>query len=158
MFFMNKALCLAQKAFDRGEVPVGAVVVRNGEVIGEGFNLRQTEASVTAHAEILALEQACRAVGSWRLSGCTLYVTMEPCPMCAGALINSRIDKVVYGCKDAAAGCLGSVINFNAYPFNHAFETVGGVCAEECAELLRKFFKEKRKKPADGDAVSGFGE
>ena len=143
---MEKALELGRKAFELGEVPVGAVVVRDGEIIGEGYNLREREGSVIAHAEIVAMEQACKALGTWRLSGCTLYVTMEPCPMCAGALINSRISRVVYGCKDAAAGCLGSVINFNSYPFNHSFETASGICAEEGAELLKEFFEKKRKK------------
>lgn len=146
---MEKALELAREAFKLGEVPVGAVVVRDGEIIGEGYNLREREGSVIAHAEVIAIEQACKRLGTWRLSGCTLYVTMEPCPMCAGALVNSRIDRVVYGCKDAAAGCLGSVIDFNSYPFNHSFETVSGICSRECTELLQEFFRQKRKKTAD---------
>lgn len=146
---MEKALELARKAYRLGEVPVGAVVVRDGEIIGEGYNLREREGSVIAHAEVIAIEQACKRLGTWRLSGCTLYVTMEPCPMCAGALVNSRIDRVVYGCKDAAAGCLGSVIDFNSYPFNHSFETVSGICSRECTELLQEFFRQKRKKTAD---------
>ena len=142
---MEKALELAREAFKLGEVPVGAVVVRGGEIIGEGYNLREREGSVIAHAEVIAIEQACKRLGTWRLSGCTLYVTMEPCPMCAGALVNSRIDRVVYGCKDAAAGCLGSVIDFNSYPFNHSFETVSGICAKESLELLREFFESRRE-------------
>lgn len=142
---MEKALELAREAFKLGEVPVGAVVVRDGEIIGEGYNLREREGSVIAHAEVIAIEQACKRLGTWRLSGCTLYVTMEPCPMCAGALVNSRIDRVVYGCKDAAAGCLGSVIDFNSYPFNHSFETVSGICAKESLELLREFFESRRE-------------
>lgn len=146
---MEKALELAREAFKLGEVPVGAVVVRDGEIIGEGYNLREREGSVIAHAEVIAIEQACKRLGTWRLSGCTLYVTMEPCPMCAGALVNSRIDRVVYGCKDAAAGCLGSVIDFNSYPFNHSFETASGICSRECTELLQEFFRQKRKKTAD---------
>ena len=145
-YYMEKALVLARKAFELGEVPVGAVIVRDGEIVGEGYNLREREGSVIAHAEVIAIEQACKRLGTWRLSGCTLYVTMEPCPMCAGALVNSRIDRVVYGCKDAAAGCLGSVINFNSYPFNHSFETVSGICSDECAELLKAFFKNMRNK------------
>ena len=144
--FMREALSLARSAAELGEIPVGAVVVREGEIIGRGHNLRQTRASATAHAEVLAIEEACSAVGSWRLSGCTLYVTMEPCPMCAGALVNSRIDRVVFGCRDALAGACGSVINLGAYPFNHSFELTGGALAEESAELLSEFFKEKRKK------------
>ncbi len=143
--FMLDALALARQAYDTGEVPVGAVVVRDGEIIGRGYNLRESRASATAHAEVLAIEQACAAIGSWRLDGCTLYVTMEPCPMCAGAIVNSRIERVVFGCNDAVAGCLGSVLNFNCYPFNHSFSIEGGVCAEESRELLTKFFKEKRK-------------
>ena len=146
---MERALELAREAFKLGEVPVGAVVVRDGEIIGEGYNLREREGSVIAHAEVIAIEQACKRLGTWRLSGCTLYVTMEPCPMCAGALVNSRIDRVVYGCKDAAAGCLGSVIDFNSYPFNHSFETASGICSRECTELLQEFFRQKRKKTAD---------
>ena len=146
---MEKALELAREAFKLGEVPVGAVVVHDGEIIGEGYNLREREGSVIAHAEVIAIEQACKRLGTWRLSDCTLYVTMEPCPMCAGALVNSRIDRVVYGCKDAAAGCLGSVIDFNSYPFNHSFETASGICSRECTELLQEFFRQKRKKTAD---------
>ena len=148
-YYMERALELAREAFKLGEVPVGAVVVRDGEIIGEGYNLREREGSVIAHAEVIAIEQACKRLGTWRLSGCTLYVTMEPCPMCAGALVNSRIDRVVYGCKDAAAGCLGSVIDFNSYPFNHSFETASGICSRECTELLQEFFRQKRKKTAD---------
>ena len=148
-YYMEKALVLARKAFELGEVPVGAVIVRDGEIVGEGYNLREREGSVIAHAEVIAIEQACKRLGTWRLSGCTLYVTMEPCPMCAGALVNSRIDRVVYGCKDAAAGCLGSVIDFNSYPFNHSFETASGICSRECTELLQEFFRQKRKKTAD---------
>lgn len=144
--FMNEALALAKEAFALGEVPVGAVVVRDGEIIGRGYNLRETRGLSTAHAEIVAIEQACRALGGWRLSGCTLYVTLEPCPMCAGALVNSRIDRVVYACRDAVAGCCASVLNVNSYPFNHAFDTCEGVLAQESQALLRAFFEQKRKK------------
>ncbi len=143
--YMRRALELARTAAETGEVPVGAVIVKDGEIISEAYNLRHTGKMATAHAEILAIEDACRKLGTWRLSGCTLYVTLEPCPMCAGALINSRIDRVVYGVKDAKAGCLGSVIDFNSYPFNHAFETVGGVCEKECAEVLGEFFRRTRR-------------
>lgn len=147
-FYMEKALLLARTAYDSGEVPVGAVIVKDGEIISEAHNLREKNSMATAHAEILAIEKACRKLGSWRLSGCTLYVTLEPCPMCAGALINSRMDRVVYGLTDSKAGCLGSVINFNSYPFNHSFEVLGGVCAEGSAELLNRFFEGRRKKPS----------
>lgn len=144
--YMLEALELAKTAASLGEVPVGAVVVRDGEIIGKGYNLRENKKSASAHAEIIAIEQACNALGSWRLSGCTLYVTMEPCPMCAGAIVNSRIDRVVYGCKDVVAGCCGSVINFNAYPFNHSFTIESGVCETQATELLKGFFEDKRKR------------
>ena len=142
--FMKMALELAAKAGEAGEIPVGAVVVKDGEVIAKGHNLCESAHSATAHAEILAIESASAALGTWRLSGCTLYVTMEPCPMCAGAIVNSRVDRVVFGCKDAAAGCCGSVLNFNSYPFNHAFSLTSGVLAEESAALLREFFQKRR--------------
>ena len=144
--FMQAALELAHKAADIGEIPVGALIVApNGDIIAKAYNLRETEKSATAHAEILAIEQACAYLGGWRLQGCTLYVTLEPCPMCAGALVNSRIDRVVFGAYDMQAGCCGSVVNFNAYPFNHAFEIIGGVLEEECRNVLTEFFKVKRK-------------
>lgn len=142
--YMKIALSEAQSAFDNAEVPVGAVVVKDGEIIATAHNLREREKIATAHAELLAIEKACRALGTWRLSGCTLYVTLEPCPMCAGAIVNSRIDRVVFGASDSVAGCLGSVINFNSYPFNHAFVIEGGVCEDECVQLLRTFFESKR--------------
>ena len=143
--FMTEALRLAKLAAEKGEIPVGAVVVRNGEIIGRGYNLRENKKSAIAHAEVIAIEEACRAVGDWRLKGGTLYVTLEPCPMCAGAIVNSRIDRVVYGAKDGAAGCCGSLINFNAYPFNHAFSIECGVCEEECRVILKNFFESKRR-------------
>ena len=144
--FMKQAIELAKRAAEIDEVPVGALIVdADGEVIAKAFNLREREKMATAHAEILAIEEACRKKKSWRLSGCTLYVTLEPCPMCAGAIVNSRLDRVVWGADDLVAGCCGSVINFNSYPFNHAFSTESGVCRYECEEILNKFFKEKRK-------------
>lgn len=144
--FMREALALAKKAAELGEVPVGAIVVSSeGIAIADAYNLRENKKSVIAHAEIIAIEQACRKLGDWRLSGCTLYVTLEPCPMCAGAIVNSRISRVVFGAYDMQAGCCGSVINFNAYPFNHAFEIEGGVLEEECSAILADFFKNKRK-------------
>ena len=145
--YMNRALALAQKAAELGEIPVGAIVVDNksGEIISEAYNLREVNKMSTAHAEILAIEEACRVKGGWRLGGCTLYVTLEPCPMCAGAIVNSRIDRVVFGAEDMIAGCCGSVINFNAYPFNHSFEITGSVCEEESKKLLRDFFDKKRR-------------
>ena len=145
--FMREALELARLAADMGEIPVGALVVdsNSGEVIAKAHNLRENNKLATAHAEILAIEEACRRRGSWRLHGCTLYVTLEPCPMCAGAIVNSRIDRVVWGADDMVAGCCGSVINFNSYPFNHSFATTSGVCEDECKELLQEFFKTKRR-------------
>ena len=144
---MKQAIELARTAAERGEVPVGALVVKSdtGEVISSAYNLRENGKIATAHAEILAIEDACRKVGGWRLSGYTLYVTLEPCPMCAGAIINSRIDRVVYGVSDALAGCCGSVMNFNAYPFSHAFEVTPDICADECRAILQEFFEKRRK-------------
>ncbi len=144
--FMRQAIALAKKAAELGEVPVGALIVDNntGEILASAYNLRETEKKATAHAEVMAIDRACSKRGDWRLSGCTLYVTLEPCPMCAGALINSRIDRVVFGAADLLAGCCGSVINFNSYPFNHAFALRGGVCEDECRELLQNFFKKRR--------------
>ncbi|MBE6577147.1 MAG: nucleoside deaminase [Ruminococcaceae bacterium] len=144
--FMREALNEARLAYEMGEIPVGAVVVRDGEIIGRGHNLRENKKSATAHAEVLAIEQACDKVGDWRLTECTLYVTLEPCPMCAGAIVNSRIARVVFGCTDSSAGCCGSLINFNAYPFNHAFEIERGVCEKEAAELIKSFFEKRRGK------------
>ena len=144
--FMRVALTEARKAAEMGEIPVGAVVVKDGEILASAYNLRENKKSATAHAEVLAIEQACERVGDWRLSGCTLYVTLEPCPMCAGAIVNSRIARVVFGSTDSAAGCCGSLINFNAYPFNHSFEIEGGVCESECVALIKDFFEQRRKR------------
>ena len=145
VLFMKEAIKLAKKAALLGEVPIGAVVVRDGVIVGEAFNLRETEKLATAHAEISAIEAACKKLGGWRLFGSTLYVTLEPCPMCAGAIVNSRIDRVVYGAPDLRFGACGSLFNINSYPLNHAFEITGGVCEEECKELLSDFFKNLRK-------------
>ena len=147
--WMLEALKYAEKAKEMGEIPVGAVIVRDGELLCGAHNLRETDRSATAHAELLAIEEACRLLSGWRLSGCTLYVTLEPCPMCAGAIVNSRVDRVVFGAKDPAAGCCGSVLNLNSYPFNHAFSLSGGVCEKECLEILRSFFEETRRKKKD---------
>lgn len=144
--FMNEALRLAEIAAQQGEIPVGAVVVRDGEIIGRGYNQRETNKSAVSHAEIIAIEEACRKVGDWRLTGCTLYVTLEPCPMCSGAIVNSRIDRVVFGATDRMAGCCGSLINFNAYPFNHSFEIEKGIREDQCQRILKDFFENKRNK------------
>ena len=144
--YMRKALELANEASAIGEIPVGALIVdANGEIVASGYNLRENEKNAVAHAEIIAIENACKALGGWRLKGCTLYVTLEPCPMCAGAIVNSRVDRVVFGAYDMQAGCCGSVVNFNAYPFNHAFGITGGVLEEECKSILTEFFNQKRK-------------
>ena len=144
--FMRRALELAAEAAEAGEVPVGCVIVRDGKILSEGRNRRETDRNALAHAEIEAIEGACRALGGWRLTGCTLYVTLEPCPMCAGAIINARIPRVVYGAKDARAGAMGSLINVNSYPLNHHAQVENGVLADECAGILREFFSSRRRK------------
>lgn len=143
-FFMEKALIEAKKAYEANEVPVGAVIVRDGRIISDGRNNREESKDATGHAEILAIRKACEKLGTWRLEDCELYVTLEPCPMCMGAIINSRIKRVVFGAKDAKAGACGSVINLNNYPFNHKPETLSGIMAEECRSILSDFFAEKR--------------
>ena len=143
--FMREALAQAAIAEEAGEIPVGAVIVKDGEVICAAHNLCEELHDATAHAERLAISEAGKRTGSWRLSDCTLYVTLEPCPMCTGAIVNARLDRVVYGLKDPAAGCCGSVLNFNHYPFNHAFKLQGGVCEEECRTILQEFFQQARK-------------
>ena len=144
-YWMREALGQADRASALDEVPVGAVVVRDGEIIAQAHNLRETDHCATAHAELLAIEQACRLLGSWHLDECTLYVTLEPCPMCAGAIVNSRMGRVVFGAKDAKAGAMGSVFNVNSYPLNHKPRVESGVLATECADVLRTFFERKRK-------------
>ena len=144
--WMRLALELARQAAQDGDVPVGAVMVRDGELIAQAGNRRELDGLATAHAELLCVEEACRTLGRWRLSDCTLYVTLEPCPMCAGALINARLGRVVYGAKDAKAGACGSVLNLDAYPLNHRLRAQGGVLARECAQVLSDFFENKRNR------------
>jgi tRNA(adenine34) deaminase len=144
--YMLQALELARQAAQMGEVPVGAVVVRDGKVIGAAGNRRECDHRATAHAELLAIEQACERIGSWRLSDCTLYVTLEPCPMCAGAIVNARVGRVVFGCKDARAGAMGSVLNLPSYPLNHRPQCECGVCETECRTVLQEFFAARRRK------------
>lgn len=149
VFFMNNAIIYAQKAYFSGEVPVGAVITCEGKVVSCAYNMREKAKNALRHAELDAIKRACYLLGGWRLQHCTLYVTLEPCPMCAGAVINSRIRRVVYGAKDSRAGAFGSVINLNNYPFNHKPEITGGICEEECSRLMRLFFsklRESRKK------------
>jgi tRNA(adenine34) deaminase len=145
--FMGLALREARRAERLEEVPVGAVVVRDGIVISRGHNLRESRNDPTAHAELVAIKKAAKKMGSWRLTGCTLYVTLEPCPMCAGAMVNSRISRVVYGCADPKAGACGTLMNLaQDGRLNHRLELSGGVLSDECAGLLRDFFRKKRKK------------
>lgn len=146
--YMQEALKLAQKAYRLGEAPIGAVVVKKstGEIIGRGYNLRETEKSPLAHAEIMALNEASRTLGGWRIIDSILYVTLEPCPMCAGAIINSRIDRVVFGARDYKAGSVGSVVDLFELPYNHKPEVTAGVLEAECSGILTKFFSELRKR------------
>jgi tRNA(adenine34) deaminase len=144
-YFMREALRQAQKACEAGEVPVGAVVVLAGKIIGRAYNQVELLKDATAHAEMLALTQAEAAVGDWRLTGCDLYVTKEPCAMCAGALVHTRIQRVIFGCADSAAGAAGSVVNLLQMPgFNHRCEIASGVLQDECAAILQDFFRERR--------------
>lgn len=144
-FFMSQALRQALKAYEAEEVPVGAVVVHQGRIIGRAYNQVETLRDATAHAEILAITQAEQALGDWRLNKCDLYVTKEPCPMCAGALVNSRMNRVIFGCGDPRGGAAGGLINILQMPtLNHRCEITKGVCEEECARLLKNFFSEKR--------------
>lgn len=144
--FMEEAIRLALLAGERDEVPVGAVIVRGGEIIASASNTREESKCATHHAEILAIEEACRVLGGWRLPGVTLYVTMEPCVMCAGAIINSRIQRVVYGAKDHRFGAFGSAIDVNSAGLNHRPEVTGGVLGDRCAAILTDYFRGKRKK------------
>ena len=142
--FMREAMKQAMLAEDIDEVPIGAVAVRDGKIIAYGYNTRETSKCATHHAEIVCIENACRALGGWRLPGVTLYVTLEPCAMCAGAIINARIPRVVYGAADRRFGALGSLVDLAKIPFNHIPEVTGGVLMEECAALLTEYFKKKR--------------
>ena len=143
--FMDQALALAREAGAEGEVPVGCVIVRRGEVVGRGRNRRETAKTALGHAEIEAIADACRNLGGWRLWECTLYVTLEPCPMCAGAIINARIPRVVYGAKDAKAGSCGSVCDLFSMDYNHHPTLVSGVREEEASALLSEFFTNLRQ-------------
>ena len=142
--YMREAMRLAKMAEEIDEVPVGALVVRNGEIIATAYNTREHSKCATHHAEILAIEAACRALGGWRLPGCTLYVTMEPCAMCAGAIINARIPRVVFGAPDLRFGAFGSLINLADVPLNHKPKILGGVLKDENVDILRSYFKKKR--------------
>ena len=144
--YMKIALQEAKKAYDSNEVPIGCVIVYNDEIIGRGANMRITDKNVLSHAEIIAINEACGFMGDWRLEDCTLYVTVEPCPMCAGAIVQARIKKVVFGAENPKAGCAGSIVNLLQNDnFNHLVEIEKGVCADECATLMKDFFKRFRK-------------
>lgn len=147
--FMKKAIELAKESAMEMEVPVGCVIVKDDEIVGAGRNRREYGKNALYHAEIEAIDNACKTLGGWRLWQCEMYVTLEPCPMCAGAIINSRIKAVYYGAKDIKAGSFGSVTDFNTLPYNHKPEITGGVMAEECQELLTTFFKQLRTKKAE---------
>ena len=152
--YMREALSLAEKAFELGEVPVGAVAVWEGKIVGRGMNLRETDKNALRHAEIMAIDEACKNLGGWRLWKCDLYVTLEPCPMCAGAIIDSRVKRVIYGASDPKAGSCGSLTNLFEMPYNHKPEVVSGVLEKECSEILSRFFarlREKRKKENPSD-------
>ena len=142
--YMLEAIREAKIAASEGEVPVGAVIVKDGEIIASARNNREATGDATGHAEILAIREACRVLGGWHLEKCELYVTLEPCPMCMGAIINSRIGKVIFGAKDAKAGACGSVLDMRSYPLNHKPEVKGGVMKDECAAVLKDFFEKKR--------------
>ena len=145
--YMRRALVLARRALSTGDVPVGCVVAdADGAIIGEGWNRREAEGDALAHAEVEAIRSACRRRGGWNLHGCTLYVTLEPCPMCAGPIINARLKSVCYGARDEKAGACGSVLNLFMEDFNHKPRLYGGVLREECAALLQEFFHTLRKK------------
>ena len=143
--YMNQALTLAREAAAHGEVPVGCVIVRDGKIIGRGRNRREEKQAVSSHAEMEAMAQANEALGSWRLEDCDLYVTLEPCPMCAGAILNARVRRVFYGARDDVMGACGGVLNLFMEDFPHHPQLVGGILAEDCQTVLSAFFKELRK-------------
>ena len=145
--YMKEAIKQAKKAYALEEVPIGCVIVYEGKIIGRGYNRRMTDKTALAHAELTAIKKACKRIGDWRLDDCEMYVTLEPCQMCSGAIVQSRIKKVYIGCMNPKAGCAGSVMNMLQVPqFNHQVETEKGVLEDECSKMLSDFFKELRKK------------
>ena len=145
--YMKEAIKQAKKAYKIDEVPIGCVIVYEGKIIARGYNRRNTDKTTLAHAEISAIKKAARVLGDWRLEGCTIYVTLEPCQMCAGAIVQARADRVVIGCMNPKAGCAGSVINLlQMKQFNHQTELAKGICEEECSTILSEFFKKLRQK------------
>ena len=143
--YIKAAIEVSDNTKASDDVPIGAVIVKDGEIIATGYNKREATGDATAHAEIVAIREACEKLGGWHLDGCEIYVTLEPCPMCMGAIVNSRIKKVVFGAKDSKAGACGSVFNFNSYPLNHKPEIVSRVMENESRELLSEFFLKKRR-------------
>lgn len=143
-FFMTQAVEMAKRAYELGEIPVGALIVRNGEVISQAYNSRETDRNALAHAELKAINEACKKLGGWRLIGCDLYVTLEPCPMCTGAMINSRIERIIYGADNPKFGSCGSIINLIDFPYNHKPQIISGIMADECSQLLKDFGKNLR--------------
>ena len=145
--YMKEAMKQAKKAYKLGEVPIGCVIVHEGQIIGRGYNRRNTDKNTLAHAEITAINRASKVIGDWRLEDCTLYVTLEPCQMCAGAIVQARIPKVVMASMNPKAGCAGSILNILDMPqFNHQVELTTGVLEEECSQMMKSFFKELREK------------
>lgn len=142
--YMREALSLAQEAFDHGDVPVGCIIVQDGVVIGRGRNRREQQQTALGHAEIEAIQEACAHLGGWRLHNATLYVTLEPCPMCAGAILNAKIPRIYYGGKEEKSGCCGSVLNLFEENFGHHPKIYGGILEEQCVSLLQEFFRSKR--------------
>lgn len=143
--YMRMALCEARAAYEEDEVPIGAVVIRNGEVVSKAHNLRETINDPTAHAEIVAIREASRILGTWRLTDCELYVTIEPCPMCAGAIVQSRIRRLIYGAQDPKAGACGTIMNIVQNQFlNHRVEVMAGILEDECSAIMKEYFKNKR--------------
>ena len=158
--YMRTAIKQAEKAGAIGEVPIGCVIVYEDKIIARGYNRRTVDKNVLSHAEINAIRKACRKVGDWRLEGCTMYVTLEPCPMCAGAIVQARIPRVVIGCMNAKAGCAGSVLDMlHEEGFNHQVETETGVLGEECSQMMKDFFRELRernkKKQEEKSSITG---
>lgn len=146
-FWMMEALKEAEKAAEIGEVPIGAILVRGDEIVGRGYNRREIDKDPTAHAEMIAIRDASNQLGGWRLLGTTLYVTLEPCPMCAGAIVQARVERVVYGARDPKAGCAGTLMNLlQEERFNHQVEHVSGILADECGQILTNFFRKLRRK------------
>ena len=147
--YMREALVLAREAYEAGEVPVGCVIVKNGQIIGRGRNRREEKQSALSHAELEAIEDACRATGGWRLQGCQLYVTLEPCPMCAGGIISARLPEVYYGAKDEGFGAVGSILNLFEENFRHHPKVIGHILEADCKAILQDFFVQVREKNPD---------